>query len=211
MKRFCYLLFLFVLISSGQKAIASTKKEQVKSDTTSTNILWRESRYDKQLKDTVNTIVLNEEYCQTLSEPERAALGYIGSFIGSDNEWDGEPKEDMSNLKSKILTILNLGYQRSEKHLSFLRKWFKNDPKALSKLENCPLIPSGATVQNTFDKIDLTVKGDTISVDFKASGINLKEGKSWEWTETDLFKFSADDIKLIKQEKSNEKTTHFEN
>ena len=158
MKIFCYLLFLFVLISSGQKAIGATKKEEVKSDTTSTNFLWRENRYEKQLKDTINTIVFNEEYCQTLSEPERAALGYIGSFIGSENEWDGEPKEDMSNLKSKILTILNLGYQSSDKHLNFLRKWFRNDPKSLSKLESCPLIPSGATVQNTFDKIDLTLE-----------------------------------------------------
>jgi hypothetical protein len=112
-------------------------------------------------------------------------------------------------LKCKILTVLNLGYQCSDQHLGFLRKWFRNDKESLEKLEDCPTTPYTSTIQDTFEEINLTVKENIISVSFKASGINLREQRNWSWSETDYFQFENDHIRLIKIDKSKVKQKHF--
>ena len=103
--------------------------------------LWVDKKYDQELKDTINSIFINEDFCNKISDPERAALGFVATFIGNECWWEGEAKEDGSNLKCKILTSLNLGYQCSDKHLGFLRKWFENDKKSLEELTDCPTCP----------------------------------------------------------------------
>jgi len=172
--------------------------------------LWREEVYDDELKATYSSIFINEDFCKTISEPERAALGYVATFIGNECWWDGEAKIDRSNLKCKILTSLNLDYQCSSKHLGFLRDWFKNDVKSLKELEYCPTTPYTSTIQDTFNEIILTVKGNEISVFFKANGVNLREGDSWSWEETDYFELNGNNIKLIKKDESKVKREHFE-
>lgn len=173
--------------------------------------LWREEKYDEELKDTFNTIIINEKLCKTLTEPETAALGYVATYIGSECQWDGECNDNRSNLKCKILTALNLGYQCSERHLGFLRKWFMNDTKVLEEFNtNCPTVPYTASSQNTFDEITLKVKGNNISVWYSASGINMPMGESWSWTEINHFKFENDNLRLIRKEKSKVNREHFD-
>ncbi|MCH7413297.1 hypothetical protein MM213_07375 [Belliella sp. R4-6] len=228
MTKYLYIFILVFLASCGQPNSNSDKNDVVISDSipkTEENnsvknfkltdkiekFLWREDKYDEELKDTFNTIVINEELCKTLTEPEIAVLGYVGTYIGSECKWDGEYKDDRSNLKCKILTALNLGYQCSDRHLGFLRKWFKNDKKVLEEFDyNCPTTPYTASSQNTFDEITLIVKGNNISVWFSASGINMPMGESWNWTETDHFKLDNDYIRLIKKDKSKVKREHFD-
>ncbi len=178
------------------------------TDTTVT-FLWCANTFDEELQDTVNSIFINEDYCKTISDQERAALGFVATFIGNECWWDEEAKDDRSNLKCKILTALNLGYQCSEQHLGFLRKWFRNDKESLEKLQDCPTTPYTSTIQETFKEINLTVKGNEIQVSFKASGINLREQRKWFWSETDYFKFEDDQIRLIKVDKSKVKVEHF--
>jgi hypothetical protein len=187
---------------SVYKTTESTSEKIVKLTNKNVNFLWRENRYDKELKDTFNTIIINEELCKSLSEPERAALGFVVTFIGSECDWDGEAKDDYSNLKCKTLTALDLGYQCSDKHLGFLRQWFKNDRKTLKELEGCPTVPYTATSQNTFNYINLNVKDNKISVKFGANGVNMRMGQIWSWTETNHFQFDTDNIKLIKKDES---------
>jgi hypothetical protein len=172
--------------------------------------LWRESRYDKKLKDTFTAIVINETLCKTVTEPERAALGFVATFVGNECNWDGEAKDDFSNLKCKILSSLDLGYQCSDKHLGFLRRWFKNDNKSLKQLENCPTVPYTASSQTTFDYINLNVNGNEIAIAFGANGVNMQMGESWSWTETDHFVFDKDNIRLNKKDESKVKREHFE-
>ena len=43
--------------------------------------------------------------------------------------------------------------------LSFLRKWFKNDQKSLDRLKDCSAVPYTASVQNTFDYINILRSG----------------------------------------------------
>ena len=165
--------------------------------------LWCIKKHYVSQRDSFNTIVINEDFCKTISDPERAALGYVATFIGNECWWDGKPNNDRSYLKCKILTSLNLEYQCSDKHLGFLRQWFKNDKTVSTELIDCPTTPYTSTIQDTFDEITLTVKGDTISIWFKANGINLREQKYWSWTETDYFKLSSSELQLIKKDKSN--------
>jgi hypothetical protein len=229
MRIYLYIATLVFLASCGQTNNNTDKNEVVNTDSVSKAVentsvrkfqltdktvkfLWRADKYDETLKDTFNSIFIDEDFCKTIIDPERAALGYVATFIGNECNWDGDYKDDRSNLKCKILTALNLGYQCSDKHLGFLRQMFKNDTKVLEELkaENCPTTPDGATIQDTFTEITLTVKGNEILVIFKASGVNLREGDTWSWTETDRFQLDNDNIKLIKKDESKVKHEHFE-
>ncbi len=203
-----YLTTLLLLASCGQTKSNSNSNEMVIADTVRTFTLT-----DKTVKflwrDSSSTMVINEAFCKTISDPEKAALGYVATFIGNDCRWDGDYTENRSNLKCEILTALNLGYQCSDKHLGFLRQWFKNDTTALKALEACPTTPNTSTIQDTFDEIVLTSKGNEISVFFQASGINMREEKSWSWSETDYFQLDNENIKLIRQDKSGVKSMKF--
>ena len=164
--------------------------------------LWREKHYLEDLKGEFNVIVLNEEYIKTISEPEKIALAFVATFIGNECDWDGQATDDRSNLNCKIISALAMGYQCSNAHLEPLRYWFRNDQSALKELENCPTTPYGATVQNTFEEIDIAVQGNTILLSFKASGINIREGKSWHWTEKHSFDFQVNELLWKKKEVS---------
>ena len=193
--------FLFIfLLSCGQVGTNNTPQESM--DTTSASLttktvtfLWRDSA----------TIVINQDFCKTITDPEKAALGYVAIFIGNECWWDGDPSDKRNNLKCEILSALNLGYQCSDQHLGFLRQWFNQDSAALKQLEDCPTTPNTSTIQDTFDEISLTTKGNKIIISFKASGINLRELDSWTWTETDYFQVDKDHIQLIKKERSKAK------
>ena len=227
MTKYFYILTLVLLVSCRQTNNDSNKKEVVNSDSVlktventtvgnfqlkdkTVKFLRRDDKYDEALKDTFNSIFIDEDFCKTITDPERAALGYVATFVGNECLWDGEANDDRSNLKCKILTALNLGYQCSDKHLGFLRQWFKDDKKSLEQLENCPTTPYTSTIQDTFDEITLTVKGNEILVFFKASGVITREGDSWSWTETDHFQLDNDNIKLVKKEESKVKRNHFD-
>jgi len=222
-----YIAILVLFVSCGQANSNADKNTVGTTDTitkndkitsankialtdTTVKFLWRDDKYDEALKDTFNSIFINDDYCKTISEPERAALGYVATFIGNECWWEGDYTDKRDNLKCEILTALNLGYQCSDKHLGFLRQWFKNDTKAIKELEACPTTPNTSTIQDTFDEITLTSKGNQITVFFKANGVNMREERSWTWSQTDYFQFDKDNIKLIKQDKSKVKVEHFD-
>lgn len=228
MKYIHIITILFFIISCGQNNnnntlvkndinssddISQTKEHislNVKLTDKTVKFLWCAPKYDEEFKETFYSIFIDEEFCKTITDAERAALGYVATFIGNECWWDGDrSNDDRSNLKCKILTALNLGYQCSDRHLGFLRYWFREDKNTLTELEHCPQIPYTATIQDTFDEIVLTVKGNKVSVFFKAYGINTSEGKRWSWTETNYFEVHNDNIKLIKKDISKIKEETF--
>ena len=216
---------LIFLVSCGQTRKKSDNNQGVQNDLVyktedeisniiklkdkTVKFLWRANKYDEELKDTFNSIFINEDFCKTITDPEKAALGYVVTFIDSDCERSEESMDDFSNLKCKTLSALNLGSKCSDKHLGFLRKWFKKDSKSLKVLEDCPTVPYTASSQSTFDFINLTVKDNNISVEFGVRGINMRIGESWSYSETDYFQLFMDNIKLIKKIESKVKREHF--
>lgn len=182
--------------------VSAKRLEPLKLSDKKVKFLWRENRYVEEWKTEVSSIALNQKYINTISEPEKAALAYVGFFIGNECEWDGKANENRSNLKCKIPWALGLGYQCSNEQLDFLRFWFRNNKTILNELENCPTTPDGATIQDTFDEINIEVKNNRITVFFKANGMNMREQKSWNWTETHVFDFKVNQLILVKKEKT---------
>lgn len=176
--------------------LEAKKLNSLKLSNKKVRFLWRET----DSGDHLNKIKLNTDYLKSVSEPEKAVLAYVACFVGNECEWDGERNEKANNLNCKIISSLNLGYQCSDKHLDYIRRWFKNDLNVLKDLENCSITPDGATVQSTFKEINVEVNEQKIIVLFKATGLNLKEQKTWTWTEKLFFKFSNNELKLLKKE-----------
>ncbi|WNJ18517.1 hypothetical protein [Pontibacter sp. G13] len=150
-------------------------------------LLRRERVFDSLLKDTISAIQVDMAMLDQLSEAEKAAVGFVSTFVGSECEWDGDAQEDMSNLKCQVISGLGLGYQCSEQHLGFLRKWFAADGPSLDQLENCPIIPNTATSFESFDQLNLYTEADTIVVESKISGVNMRLGETWRYSQTDRF------------------------
>jgi hypothetical protein len=165
-----------------------------------TKFMWRDSKtFD---------IVLNQEYIKSISIYERAALGYVASSVGNGCNYEDDKAQ---YLNCEILSALNLGYQCSDRHLSFLRSMFQDDQKVLNELQKpCPEIVDGATSQTTFDYINIEVIAkNTIVVSYGVSGVYLRENISWEFTVTDTFEVSANGIILKKHEQSKIKKSKF--
>lgn len=216
--KYSYFILSFALLAScGQSDSGTANKEGANTDSSavinqtqtghtltdkSEKFLWWENRKNADDESSPSALAINEELCKNLSDAERAALGYVATFVGSDCDWDGKENSNSGNLKCKVLSALNLGYQCSEQHLGFLRKWFSNDSKALQELENCPITPNTSSQVNTFLTVNLKVKGKEIAVEFEASGLNMNAGQSWTWTETDYFEVEGDHIKLTKKDQS---------
>ena len=164
------------------------------------NILWREVLYDEALKMDINTIVLNTAYQKFITPQERAALGYVATFVGSECEWEGgQPDQNKSNLNCQLLTYLNLGNQCSEKHLSYLNQWFSEDTTTIEKLKVCPKIPNTATIQTTFNKVHLTHNSTakTLLVEYEIMAINVRENENTQLQATELFQYDLNHITLI--------------
>lgn len=180
------------------------KAELVVSKNQAVKFLWRAEKFDEEMNQEVSSFFINEAFVNSISDQEKAALGFVATFVGNECSWDGAVNEDRSNLKCKILTALDLGYQCSDKHLGFLRKWFSEDAIALKKLAGCGTMPDGATVQTTFNEISILTHKDTktISVIYKVQGIHMRESKTWSYTQTDYFKYTKNNIKLVDSKKS---------
>ena len=177
--------------------------ERVLSGNEPIKFLWRENKFDEELNQEINSIVINEPFCSSISNQEKAALGYISYDIGSECWWDEKRNEEGTNLKCKIVTALDFGYQCSDKQLFFLRNWFSKDIVALKKLESCKTIPYTATVQTSFDEIRLfnDKEKQTITVNYKVHGVNIRLSENWSWTKTDIFKYNSESLTLISSRK----------
>jgi hypothetical protein len=214
---------MMVLTSCGQIETKSDSNTKVESDSKvvesseikltdkSVKFLWRDMKYDSTLNDTFNSIFINKDYLESMTDPEKAALGYVASFIGNECWWDGAANDERSNLDCRIITALGLGYQCSKEHLGFLQRWFSTDKLIMSELgkSNCPTTPYTATSQTTFDEIKLMTRNDTIIVFYQASGVNMREQASWQWSESNYFILTDNHLKLFKKDKSEVKYETF--
>ena len=183
--------------------VSSTKVKTSELNNKSVKVLWRETLYDEALKTDINIIVLNKDYQKNITEPERAALGYVATFVGNECEWDGRnPNESRSNLECKLLTYLDLGYQCSDKHLSFLNQWFSKDYVSMEKLKRCTTIPNEATMQSTFDEVLLktNTQNQIITINYKVKVINVRENEVSTYTKKDQFNYGLNSIRLIRSE-----------
>lgn len=199
--RLLTLLFLSIFstsVFSQNNAISSTtvNKSAIENESQDIyiKILWL---------DNTGTLQLNTNYIKTLTDQQRAALGYIATDVSSECNWDGAKKADGSNLKCKFLSALNLGYQCSETHLSFLKKWFKEDTKVLDRLQYCNKTESSAKIQDHFIEIKMITTKETIKILYSAVGEDLDKQKTWSWQEESTYSFTKTGIKQINRKNIN--------
>lgn len=166
--------------------------------------LWIKSQFNEEILDSIPSMKINQKYLKEMTEPEKAAVTYIATFIGNECEWDGGFTDDNTNLKCKILTTFDLGYQCSDEHLGFLRQWFEKDEPVLKELEsdNCPTIPDTATHQNSFDEIQISVHENQIVITYQVDDINTRGEEVIAYTERATFEVVDErHIVLKKKEK----------
>ena len=155
--------------------------------------LWQTKAHD---------ILINQDYCKTISEPERAALSYLAMEALSDGKLDKSRKE------CTIQTALDLDYQCSFKYKCYLELWFRNDSSSLNKIYKCDIHSNMSSVQNRFDEITLTVKGNKIYIDFELEGFNRDIWHSRN-TGNAVFLVEDDNIRVVKEVLSQTKYIYY--
>ncbi|WP_375324074.1 hypothetical protein [Flagellimonas sp. GZD32] len=197
------------IVNPGDEAIVHIEEvaitaKKIASGNKPITFLSRETVYDEGIKAEVSSMVINASFCENISNPEKAALGFVAYDIGNECEggYDSEGNENV--LWCRIGSALDLGHQCSDRQLSFLRKWFAKDTVALKKLESCPTMPNTATIQTTFNEILIqnNEAEKTITVSYKVTGINTRDSKSWDWSQIDVFEYNAENIVLVDSKKS---------
>ena len=137
-------------------------------------------------------LILDEDDLATMTDPERAAVGYLATTIGTDCDWAGKGGE---NLDCKLTTALDLGYQCSARHRQYLEKWLGDDRPA-----QCVKRPITAFTQTAFNWLTITTVGRKITVAYAAQGVSLQDRRSWSWEETIVFeKQPGERLELVKR------------
>lgn len=171
----------------------------LQSNDKAVKILWLEEVYDEEFESTVFAIKLNEDYFSKISDAEKAVIAYYATFHGNECWWDDDkPKDDRSNLNCKIITALNLGYQCSDTHLDFLKKWFRNEPKLLAELDYCPTIPNTSTLQDSFEEIYIERSTDYFTIRFNICAVNIRENITRCYEENHTYRLFADAVEEVK-------------
>jgi len=193
---FAALFALSFLVSQDLTAGDKTDKQVYVTSGALQKVVWREDVYDPDIKGNINVIKLDENYFSKVSDPEKAVLGYLASTIGNECYADGGKQ----NVKCKILSALNLGYQCSESNKSFLKNWFRDDAVIASQIDNCkPTLPQ--SVEKTFEEVKISTADNTIKVELKGLKMNIKESSVSKWSESLSFKVEGDKISLVERKK----------
>ncbi len=122
---------------------------------TSVKVLWSENKFDVKSNSFINTHEVNADYLDTMSDPERAAIGFV--------------------------SLVAMQHKPSEKNLNFLKQWFRYDNKSLSKIEN---YPDCSENEKEYEEVKLIVTSDTIKVSFIASTVLSGTASRWEQEDT---------------------------
>lgn len=201
-KAFLLLCLSTTSLVSCQKKVANspspsyhTIKEQPKAKEFK-KIVWRENITDKNGL-TMNSFAIDSTFFQTINERDKACLGYVVTFVGNECWWDGDSAtEARDNLKCVLLDALQLGYQCSDSHLGFLRKWFQSDPRVSKELEDCPTIPYTSTIQNTFSEIEFYSEDTFVYIRTKESEIEMRSDYYEEYEKHYKFEIKNDQLYL---------------
>lgn len=139
---------------------------------------------------------MDEMYFKTISNAERAALGYLTISAGS---WS---KFNINRNEEHILeTALDLDYQCSTKYKYYMQKWFKNDSKSLEKIDFCHTRSYMASAQQNYNQIILRISGNKIYTYGKIEGIN-RDICGWSYTIKTTFLITNNSIKVINEKES---------
>lgn len=191
----CILIIVILSASCGPKTtlddqpqangtfFAKDSQTYLLKDTT-VKVLWHTKN---------STPVFNSDYLDTMSDPEKAAVGFVSAFIKTNTGLN----INCSNGGAKLKPLLLFEQKSNEKKLSFLKQWFRYDKYCLKKLEN----PSAFCItQKEFEEMNLSVTSDTITVLFTAK--ETIHGETKRWKQQDTFRLDQNNLLLIEERQS---------
>ncbi len=135
---------------------------------------------------------INTAFLQEIGAPEKALLSWY--LLAYGNECNAKS----SKIKCRILEALKISDECSDKHIRFLKKWFKDDILVNIKLKNCPVLPIDASIQNDYKRIELSRSFDTLRIHYEVWGMNNSQEKSWNVNRTDSFLIKGEQLRQIK-------------
>jgi hypothetical protein len=172
--------------AANDNPVAADTQTYLLKDAT-VRVLWHKQN------GTISTTLFNKDYLDTMSDPERAALGFVSAFIKTDSGMN----LNYSKGGTKLRPLLMFKKKSNEKKIAFLKKWFRYDKKCLNELEN----PSAfCNSQKEFEEIRMTVTADTIKIIFTAKEIT--PGRTANWRQEDTFRLDQNTLLLIEEKQS---------
>jgi hypothetical protein len=165
-------------------------------------LTWTEIAKSVQKNENENfTLYFDQRQLDSLKDEEKAALGYVLSFVGNECQRDYTHEENL--VACSLALALGLGYQCRDQHLNFLKYWFRFDKESLEGLEFCYETPNTATLQTELSLLKMAQCGRWIIIDMKADGMFLREDEFWEVEERFIFEkrskhlFQLNEVDLI--------------
>jgi hypothetical protein len=140
-------------------------------------------------------VVLNLEFISKMKEEEKAVLALLSTYAGGECIYDEDTR-----LECSLTSALNLGYQCSEEHLEFVKKWFLKDYEVFSKINNCYSIPYSATNQFKFSEIIFSRNDIRIQVLYKIQGVRLAEEYFYNYEVLETFEIKDGYLYKINEE-----------
>lgn len=142
-------------------------------------------------------LLINEEYINSISEPEKAVLAYavvVYEQLCGEHKGKSQGKE----LGCEMLSMLNLESKCSANHLNFLSEWYKGDDETLTMIHQCTILNNTSIRQVALRELYITTSKSTISLLCKVSSINInKPNYLRKWSVEEVFEVKNEQIKLI--------------
>jgi len=149
-------------------------------------LTWTEiARSIQKNKNEYFSLSFDQRQLDSLKDEEKAALGFVLSFVGNECQRDVTHKEKL--MVCTLTQALGFGYQCGDQHLDFLKYWFRFDNESLEELDFCYKTPNTATLQTELSLLKMAQCGKWIIIDMKADGMFLREDEFWEVEERFIF------------------------
>ncbi len=182
----------------------TNQKAEFKKQSTNTikhQFLKKEKKFNEEASDTISKTTINNTYITNMAEDEKAAIAFVLTFIDNGCDWkNGEMNRNRNNLLCKGLSSLGLSYQCSDKHISFLTKWFKGDTSTLKKIKHCPHSFPNVTISTHLKNLDVERKHDTITIFTSVIGSNTRLQRTSVWKNSYTFISNNKTITLFKKQ-----------
>ena len=138
-------------------------------------------------------VVINSDFLENLKEEEKAVLALISTYAG------GECIYENNELNCTLTSALGLGTQCSDKHLSFVKKWFLKDYEVYTSLNDCYSVPYTATNQTKFSEINISRDGINIIVYMNFHSVYSADLISYQWKQKETFELKDGFLYLIEK------------
>ena len=147
-------------------------------------VLWRAGEGENY------ALVVDEEMVATLTEPERAVLGYFAALIGTACEIDPRDRDlgyEERRLRCRLTDALRLGPQCGQAHADLVSRWIPADVP-----ERCDRTPFTAYSRAAYGELALATRGRRHEVTYEAA-YTLGPGRTtWTWSERVVFEPTGD-------------------